>query len=42
MAHKFDLTVVIHSQTLQHILAVYDTEPDNFPRLFELMKVCVQ
>eukprot|EP01084_Bolivina_argentea_P186904 322064_1 len=25
-------------QTLQHILAVYDTEPDNFPRLFELMK----
>lgn len=24
-------------QTFQKILAVYDTEPDNFPRLMELM-----
>jgi hypothetical protein len=23
---------------MQHVLAVYDTEPENFPRLMELMQ----
>ncbi len=35
-----DWTKITHPQILQHILSVYDTEPDNFPRIFELMKVC--
>ena len=25
-------------QSIQRVLAVYDTEPDNFPRIMELMQ----